>query len=128
MQNIYTAVQVLEGPMVHMPRCQGQGPVGPTPGGGLSTDTDTGADTAEGEMRRGGASGAPGDRGGGDGRVMEDVMCSDPGHQPHKAASVASKRPRQELPSISLFTTLDVDDAAVWEPGFNGICRTRLRS
>ena len=56
--------------------------MGPTPGGGLSTEPDTGADTAEGEMRSGGSSGAPGDRGGGDGRVMEDVMCSDPGHQP----------------------------------------------
>lgn len=89
--------------MVHMRRCQGQGPVGPTPGGGLDTDADTGADTDPGEMRRGGASGAPGDRGGGDGRVMEDVMCSDPGHQPHQAASVASKRPPEVTFNIPVY-------------------------
>ena len=71
--------------------------VGPTPGGDLDTD----ADTDPGEMRSGGVSVAPGDRGGGDGWVigagMADVMYSDLGHNFfHQAASVAIKRPPQE--------------------------------
>ena len=77
------------------------GTVGPTPGGDLDTDAVTGAATDPGEMRSGGVSVTPGDRGGGDGWVigagMADVMVSDLGHHHHHhAASVAIKRPPQE--------------------------------
>ena len=115
---------------LHMCRCHGRGHGDPGQWGrhqegntrNTAIDAARGADTDPGEMRRSGVSGAPGDRGGGDGRMMEDVMCSAPGHHQRQAASVAIKS-RQELPSISMFTTLGDDDAAVWEPGVNGICR-----
>ena len=97
-------MEVLEGLVgevwceLHMCRCQGRGHGDPGQWGRHhegtpATDAARGADTNPGEMRSGGVSGAPGDRGGGDGRVMEDVMCSAPGQHQHQAASVAIKRP-----------------------------------